>query len=301
MNLDGTNRRQLTRDGLSKFLPHFSPNGSRLVYSKFYSGQYGDPDPRTDIAIYDFAENAEQRLTWTGRSFAAAWSPDGTRIACGTYQGESLRVMDADGSNSLLVGAPSGRDDDQPWNDIAWSNDDWIFFTVGQTVGGCFNVRIDKIRPDGSDRTRVTDGGPFCTPPGREQSGDADPGISPDGGTVYSSRGFPFPPPGFPASVVRKLYACSSGAWTPGKVESDLSLPSAPDCIEGVPKASPDGARILLFRACVGEPHLGVTLTDPAGSYRRWVVDGFGADWNPAYRAGGGGKESDASGSRVMR
>ena len=87
MNLDGSELRQITRDGLNKFLPHFSPDGTRLVYSKFYSGRYGDMNPETDIAIYDFAEDAETRLTFTGQSFAAAWSPDGTRIAFGTYWG----------------------------------------------------------------------------------------------------------------------------------------------------------------------------------------------------------------------
>ena len=75
---------------------------------------------------------------------------------------------------------------------------------------------------------------------------------------------------------MRRLYAVLSDAWTPDKPEIDLSLPSAPDCIEGVPKGSPDGTRILLFRACAGEPHaLGVTLADPAGSYRTWIVEGF--------------------------
>lgn len=168
-------------------------------------------------------------------------------------------------------------------------------------MNGCFKVRLDKMRPDGSGRTMVTDGGPYCTPPGREQSGDADPGFSADGKTIYSSRGFPYPPPGFPGQVVRKLYAFSSDAWSPGKTESDLSLPSAPDCIEGVPKASPDGKHILLFRACAGEEHAGVTLTNASGSYRLWVVDGFGADWNPAYGAGAPRKVSDADGTRVIR
>ena len=301
MNLDSSELRQITHDGLNKFLPHFSPDGKRLVYSKFYSGRYGDPNPETDIAIYDFDIDAETRLTFTGRSFAAAWSPDGTRIAFGTYPGTGVWVMDADGSNTHPVGGPTGADDDQRWNDFAWSSDDWIVFTVGQTVNGCFNVRVDKIRPDGSDRTKVSGGGPNCTPPGREQSGDADPGVSADGKTIYSSRGFPYPPPGFSGSVVRKLYAFSSDAWTPGKAETDLSLASAPNCIEGVPKGSPDGTRILLFRACAGEPHMGVTLTDTAGSYRQWIVDGFGADWNPAYGAGLPRNGSAVSGYRVIR
>ena len=151
--------------------------------------------------------------------------------------------------------------------------------------------RIDKILPDGSSRTQVTDGGPNCTPPGHEAIGDADPGWSSDGQTIYSSRGFPISPAG-PASVVdptssvRRLYSFSSDVWTAGKVEQDLSLPSEPDCVEGVPKASPDGTRVLLWRGCfdTGTPVFGISVTDTAGSYRTLVTKGFGPDWNPAWK-----------------
>jgi len=44
-----------------------------------------------------------------------------------------------------------------------------------------------------------------------------------------------------------------------------------------------------------------VTLTDTAGSYRRWIVDGFGADWNPAYGAAAPRNVSASDGSRVTR
>ena len=170
------------------------------------------------------------------------------------------------------------------WGDLAWSRDDWLMFTVGQTVSGCFKVRVDKIRPDGSQRTQVSDGGPNCTPAGLEQSGDADPGWSADGETIYSSRGFPVPPAGPPSGAVeRKLYAFSSDAWYAGKPETDLSLPVEPSCTEGVPKGSPDGRRVLLFRACFGTGRLvsGIYVTDTAGAYRTYITDGFAPDWNP--------------------
>ena len=280
MNLDGSNRTQITHGGLNKFLPHFSPDGTRLVYTKFLVGGYGDPNARTDVVVYDFASAKETQLTSTGTSSQPVWSPDGQRIAFGS-NGDSLRIMNADGSNDHLVGAPSGALYDKIWGDIAWSSDDWILFVVAQFTNNCFKTRLDKIRPDGTARTQVTDGGPNCTPSGMEQSGDADPGFSADGKTIYSSRGFPRAPAGMPTRTERRLYSFSSDAWTPGKVETDLSLPSAPDCIEGVPKGSPDDTRVLLFRACAGEPHSGVTLTDKAGSYRTWIADGFGPDWNP--------------------
>jgi WD40 repeat protein len=279
MNLDGSNRRQITHEGLNNFLPHFSPDGTRLAYTRFLTGRYGDPNARTDVIVYDFGSERETRLTDTETAYQPVWSPDGRRIAFGGAG--SLWIMDADGSNQHPVAKPGGGPGDKVWGDLAWSPDDWILFSVAQFTDGCFKVRLDKMRPDGTARTRVTDGGPYCTPPGMEQSGDADPGFSADGKTIYSSRGFPWSAAGMPGRTERRLYAFSSDAWTPGKPERDLSLPSAPDCVEGVPKGSPDGTRILLFRACAGEPRSGVTLTDTAGSYRIWIADGFGPDWNP--------------------
>ena len=83
----------------------------------------------------------------------------------------------------------------------------------------------------------------------------------------------------------RKLYSFASDPWVTGKPGSDLSLPAEPDCVEGVPKGSPDGQHILLFRICFdnGEAsEAGIYLTDTTGSYRRFVAGGFGPDWNPA-------------------
>jgi hypothetical protein len=116
-----------------------------------------------------------------------------------------------------------------------------------------------------------------------EQSGDADAGFSPDGGTIYTSRGLPRAPAGAaPPVTERKLVALASDAWSPTKLERDLSLPTHPDCIEGVPKASPDGTRVLEFRACFDAPgQPGTYVADASGLTRTFVTAGFGADWNP--------------------
>jgi Tol biopolymer transport system component len=287
MNLDGSGRRRLTSDGKFHFLPHFSPDGTKIAYTTFAVGGYGDPNAETDIFVYDLATGQETQLTHTNIAVQGVWSPDGRRIAFGSYHNDSISIMNADGSNPQVIARPSGTPDDLVWGDFAWSSDDWILFTVGQNIDNCFKVRTDKIRPDGTSRTQVTDGGPNCTPAGREQSGDADPGFSPDGKTIFSSRGFPVSPAGAPSNVTeRKLYSFSSDPWYPGKPENDLSLPSEPRCIEGVPKVSPNGNQILLFRYCfdTGAVVGGVYLTDTAGSYRQLVAQGFGADWNPAWK-----------------
>ncbi len=288
MNLDGTNRTQLTHDDALEFLPHFSPDGTKVLYTKFETGTYGTQHAVTDAAVYDFATDSEALLTSRGDVMQPVWSPDGSTIAFvvpGAPRSE-LWLMDADGASPRRIAASTGADDDRIWGDIAWSSDDWILFVVGEQPGGpCFKVRMDKIRPDGTERTRVTDGGPSCTPDGFEQSGDADPGFSADGATIYTSRGLPQPPAGGAAPMTeRKLIALSSDPWTPQKVETDLSLPSEPDCIEGVPKGSPDGARILELRACFDRPGFdaGVYVAPADGATRTFVAHGFGADWNPA-------------------
>ncbi len=191
--------------------------------------------------------------------------------------------MTRDGSNARVVARPSGLADDLHWSDLAWSRDNWIYFVVAQNVGGCFKTRIDRIRPDGTARTQITDGGPSCTPPGLEQSGDADPGISPDGLTIYSSRGLPRNVPGAgPGQAVRHLYRIDATPWLPGKPETDISATTRDACVAGVPKVSPDNALIAFFQFCADDPaHVGVTLTDLKGSTYRFLFPGFGPDWDP--------------------
>jgi Tol biopolymer transport system component len=284
MNLDGSHLTQITHDGLNDFLAHFSPTGDQIVYTKFVNGQYGDPNPQTDIFLYTPATATEVRLTNTSSAFQAAWSPDGLHLVYATYNGTALALMNPDGSAAHLIGQPSGAPDDLRWDDPAWSSDNWILFTVAQNLNNCFKVRLDKMRPDGSSRTQVTDGGPNCSPPGMEPYGDADPGFSADGQTIYSSRGLA-PVPGAPAQTLRHLYAVSSSAWTPGKPEIDLSQATYPDCVVGVPKGSPDGTQILVYLRCNNDlAHAGNTLTDTTGSSWTYIAPGFGADWNPAYK-----------------
>ena len=286
MNLDGSGRRQLTSDDKFKFLPHFSPDGSKIVYAKYAVGGYGTPNAQPDVFVYNLATAQETQLTHSGNAVQPVWSPDGQRIAYLSYDDGSLWLMHADGSQPLLLAHPSGALDDLRWGDLAWSSDNWLLFSAAQNTQNCFKVRLDKMRPNGTNRTQVTDGGPNCTPAGMEQSGDADPGFSADGKTIYSSRGFPVSPAGISSGTERKLIAFSSAAWFPGKSETDLSLPSEPSCIEGVPKGSPDGKQILLFRICFdqGPPKGGIYLTDTTGSYRTFIAQGFGADWNPAWK-----------------
>jgi len=167
MNLDGSNRTQITHAGLTEFLPHFSPDGTKLLYTKFLVGNSdSDPNLQADVVVYDFATASEKQLTNTRTGFQPVWSPDGKTIAFGTIAGDALWMMNADGTNARIVTRPSGALDDLRWGDYAWSSDGWIYFVVAQNTNGCYKTRVDKVRADGTARTQVTDGGPNCTPTG---------------------------------------------------------------------------------------------------------------------------------------
>lgn len=233
--------------------------------------------------IYDRSTGVETRLTEFGNGWQGVWSPDGGRILFGTNDGSSLWLMNADGSERRRIGGPSGAPDDLAWGDWLWSVDDWIYFVAVEEIDGCRKSRIDRIRPDGSERTGITDGGPFCTPPGLEAVGDADPGISPDGRMLYSSRGLPESVPGFPMVTVRHLYRVSTEPYFPGKPEENLSLGGAQDCIAGVPKVSPAGDRVALYLICLagGGPPGIVTMDVDGPAGFTFVTPGFGPDWYP--------------------
>jgi Tol biopolymer transport system component len=282
--LDGSGVTQLTNDGTIKFLPHFSPDGRKILYTKFLTGGVGSPNAVLDIAVFDLGELKETVLTHDGVSYQAAWSPDGSRIVHSTYSNHGIWIMNADGSNATLLGAPSGSTTDMQWADPLWSSDNWIYFVVEQTVGGCAKVRIDRIRPDGTSRTQITDGGPDCSTPNQELTGDADPAISPDGTTMYSSRGLASGTPGLGGHTLRHLYTFSSAPYVAGKTETDISGALKPGCLAGVPKVSPNGQQVAVFILCENDlAHSGVLLTDPTGSNYTFVVKGFGADWYPTH------------------
>lgn len=285
INANGTGLTQQSADGINRFLPHFSPDGRRVLFTKFYRGGYGSADVLTDVVVLDLATNRESRLTNLTNGWQGAWSPDGTRIVFGTNDGQNLYLMNADGSAQRRIGGPSGAADDIRWGDWLWSSDDWIYFVVMQRTNGCEKVRIDRMRSDGTGRVKITDGGPNCAPAGFQDIGDADPGISPDGRWIYSSRGLPRRVPGFPDTIIRHLFRISTDPYTPDKTEEDLGQGVADNCIAGVPKVAPDGVRIALFLFCPNDAaHAGVTLTDSHGSAYAFLTQGFGADWYPVAR-----------------
>jgi hypothetical protein len=119
-----------------------------------------------------------------------------------------------------------------------------------------------------------------------EPYGDADPGISADGQTVYSSRGLS-PLPANPTQTLRHLYAYSSGAYTPARSKPTSASPPTPTASSASPKALRTARRSSSsFFAPPMLQHVGVTLTNTTGSSWTFIATGFGPDWNPTTQQG---------------
>ena len=156
------------------FAPDLSPDGSRLVYNVFVSGD----NIAIETAAFDGSnvrrltrldpyhdEEGIKRSPRSEHSIYPVWSPDGTQIAFSkSYYSPSayrylyrLHAMDWDGSNTRALAPSIGMALDYAVQSIAWSPDsEWIAFVgieIGiQRLGPCI---LYVVRADGSDLTRV--------------------------------------------------------------------------------------------------------------------------------------------------
>lgn len=79
MRPDGSHKRDISQHGVGEWrMPSWSPDGSRIVFARWYLGGPDEPD----LAIVDSCGKNEVRLTSdTAWDEAPAWSPDGKSIA----------------------------------------------------------------------------------------------------------------------------------------------------------------------------------------------------------------------------
>ena len=165
VNADGTGRTRLTRGPAEEFSPAWSPDGTKIAFSRFVGTRF-------QIFVMNADGTDSKQLTFAdSAATGAAWSPDGEHIAftscavsCDIY------VMNADGRavRRLTHGAQPG--DESP----TWSPD-------GRVVAFADIDGIFAIAASGGPWRRLTDG----------PADDANPSWSPDGALIAfdGSRG----------------------------------------------------------------------------------------------------------------
>ena len=119
MDADGGNRRRLPiaaggKSSVSNYSPAWSPDGTRLAFTRSSSTATSDSGWRIDVYVVDLDGTNLRRLTSSGAAYGPTWSADGRRIAylevvgrAGSSESHRLHVVNADGSGDHTLLAAS--------------------------------------------------------------------------------------------------------------------------------------------------------------------------------------------------
>jgi Tol biopolymer transport system component len=251
MNSDGSNQRLLTAfDGMDR-APAWSPDGTKILFSR------ADGAPYRFIEIYVMnADGSDQhRLTTSGYSGGATWSPDGGQIA---YQMSdrisTVNIMNADGSNqrAILNGYLFSR---------SWSPDGSKLAVLPQGMNGIWLVNVDS-----GQLTQIDEPVPPTEFPVVFYAGLS---WSPDGSQIAFSRGFS--DAGYQDDLGPEIMVVDANGGRSRKISGAEDYASEPTW-------SPDGLKIVF----TGGP---LFVMNPDGSGLTNIGNTSAEDFNPSWQA----------------
>ncbi len=207
MNEDGSNLVNLTQNPGADDSPVWSPDGTKIAF-------VSDRDGNTQIYVMD-ADGANpikvtQSLTQYQQNYFPVWSPDGSKIAFMGSPRDSLNVVNADGSNQIILSDMSY--DSNP----VWSPDGAkILFESYRD----FNKEIYVMNADGSNPVNLT----------QHTLRDLGPAWSPDGSKIVFLRR---------TSLGDEIYVMNADGSNPISLDQHAYSYKKPVW-------SPDGAKIM--------------------------------------------------------
>ena len=273
---DGSELRKVTDESGFIFVPRWSPTGEHIAYIVGTEGQERPGalrlyDPRTGSA-----STVSERASPSLQGLAAAWSPDGRRLAFVEAVGEGrLRVFDVDRAELLDLPDMDGTAPD-------WSptGDELVFVSAA----GAEETDLYLTDEDGEDPRRLlerrgVEGNPRWSPDGEriavwsapadrleerellviDRDGGAVTELGPGFGAAWSPDGtqlaYSAPAPGNAANLEIFIVALDSG-------ESQPLSPEVTVTVDGWPAWSPDGERLAYLAQvdrqtaflCVAQP-----------------------------------------------
>ena len=163
--------------GTEEHQPDLSPDGSRIAFRCPHDpALVGDSD-NDDICRINLDGSGRTNLTNNEvADYSTSWSSDGRRIAFASVRGSTpgnpndIYVMSADGRNVVRITSSVGIDEYPVWSRdgslIAFSCTDG-----GMHESGVGDFEVCLVRPDGSNRRRITETPGICDPTGWSPDG----------------------------------------------------------------------------------------------------------------------------------
>jgi Tol biopolymer transport system component len=268
INPDGTGEAQLTSDASPSADPEWSPDGTRIAYSR--NGTNG-----SEVRVMNADGSNDHRLyapPGAPEQFAPSWSPDGRRIAfaqptivCCFFIDWVVTTVDSDGSK------PGTAFTDQTaatFRDLEWSpRGDELGFTMDHPDVGETDAVLLDLRPSGGLEVLTID----------PDETSAAPSWSPDAGRL---------------AVLSDLGVVDYEVWTMNRDGTGREQITNSGAKQFGLEWSPDGSKLVLSSGevgCSGDCDAGLQLMNPDGSGSTMLVDTASSeispDWQPAMGA----------------
>jgi len=245
MNADGTNRNSL---GLAGSNPDWSPNGSRIAFDSL-SSKYTN-----DIFVMNADGTNLTQLTGDpngeASSYAPDWSPDGSKIIF--LRNYRVYVMNADGTGQIALTNSSA------WEYRAKWSPDGSKIAFSREVDFDQNTNLYVMNADGTGQTPITN----CS-----TCSDFSPTWSPDGTRLafISNRDEP-----------SSVYVVNADGTNVVRITLNAFDSSYPDWKRASPAAQHQLSGRVTTSAQRGVPRARVTLDDGAGNIRSAITNPFG-------------------------
>ena len=246
VDLDGSDKKQLSNLGLLSMSPDWSPDGKKIAFAS--QGEFEAAAYILDVATKDVFKLG----TWDGVVLTPKWSPSGSRLAI---------ALSKDGNTELYTISPDGSNLKRLTVTFSiemfpeWSPDGKNLLFVSDRSGG---PQIFRMKADGTEPVRITYIGAYNQSPSWSPTNEW---------IAYAGR---------ESGTFDLLLTRPEGGGDVIKLTDGMGGRNE------YPEFSPDG-RHIAYSSTRGSGQFGLFITNTDGSFTKRLTSGSGNDKSPSW------------------